>query len=130
MVVLGALMIIVAHLLNSWGILQRNDIEAPNEYQMSIVEHKREDLKRNRKIYWRPNVAHMTRDLAPVGAGIRRASGQAWQRARRFSVAWEHNIDSSAGLILTPNQREARERQTTIEFIFLLILTYFMYKLV
>ena len=87
MVVLGALMIIVAHLLNSWGILQRNDIEAPNEYQMSIVEHKREDLKRNRKIYWRPNVAHMTRDLAPVGAGIRRASGQAWQRARRFSVA-------------------------------------------
>ena len=87
MVVLGALMIIVAHLLNSWGILQRNDIEAPNEYQMSIVEHRQEDLKRNRKIYWRPNVAHMTRDLAPVGAGIRRASGQAWQRARRFSVA-------------------------------------------
>ena len=85
MVGLGALMIIVAHLLNSWGILQRDDIETAPEYPASIVDHKQEDLKRNRKIYWRPNVAHMTRDLAPVGNGILAATQNL--RARRFSVA-------------------------------------------
>ena len=85
MVALGALLIIVAYLLNSWGILQKDDLEAPSEFPTSIVDHKQEDIKRNRKIYWRPNVAHMTRDLAPVGAGILQATENL--RARRFSVA-------------------------------------------
>ena len=82
---MGALLIIVTYLLNSWGILQRDDIESPTDIPASIVEHKQEDLKRNRKIYWRPNVAHMTRDLAPVGNGILEATQNF--RARRFSVA-------------------------------------------
>ena len=85
MVVVGALLIVVAHVLNAWGILQKDDIKETDEIPTSIVGHRQEDIKKNKKIYWRPNVAHITRDLAPVGNGILQATQNF--KDRRFSVA-------------------------------------------
>ena len=79
MVVIGALLIIVAHLLNSWGLLQKKEIEPKSDIPQSIVDHRQEEVKRNRKVYWRPNVAvaHITRDLAEA----------THHATRRFSIA-------------------------------------------
>ena len=96
MVAVGALMIIAVYLLHSHGLLKRSHIEAPSKYQTATQSQQQQQTvrsqenarepKRPHKTFWRPNVAaHVTHNLAPVGASIQDAARNL--RSRRFSVA-------------------------------------------
>ena len=94
MVAVGALMVIAVYLLHSHGLLKRSQIEAPTKYQAATQNHQQtasrsqeqaREPKRTHKSFWRPNVTHVTHNLAPVGASIQDAARNL--RSRRFSVA-------------------------------------------
>ena len=97
MVGVGALMVVVAYLVHSRGLLDKRRAEGkPAKNQVAalqtVTQSANQPSKQSRKTIWRPNVAHMSRNQAQAPPANSSSSHDAAQnfralRARRSSVA-------------------------------------------